>query len=354
MQADGDGFLYPVVNAELCIDCSLCKEVCPCLNQSESKAPKSVLSFETRDAVVRGQSSSGGAFSQLAEHILNKGGVVFGARFDNNWNVIHDYAETQNGLKAFYGSKYVQSVIGDCYRKVEGFLKAYREVLFSGTPCQIAGLRNYLRIEYANLLTVEIACHSVPSPFVWQEYLKGIKAKDITDINFRDKRKGWERYGISITQGNGSVFFQEHDNNSYMQLYLHGVIARPSCFCCLAKDGHSGADVTLGDCWGITKMVPGYPNVQHGVSFVFCNTEKGQAAAKDANVKGHELSYDQVVAFNGGLTVKGKMPEERAAFWAAFQTHENKKQVINQFAKPYLPGFVLRFKHFVSRMLNRQ
>lgn len=354
MQADEEGFLYPVVNAELCIDCGLCEKVCPCLNQSEPHSPKSVQSFEATDAVVRRQSSSGGAFSLLAEYVINKGGVVFGARFDDNWNVVHGYTETLEGLQAFRGSKYMQSIIGDCYHKAEEFLKAGREVLFSGTPCQIAGLKHYLRKEYANLLTVDIACHSVPSSFIWQEYLKCIKTKDIVDIYFRDKRKGWERYGLGIANNKGTAFFQEHDRNPYMQLFLHGITARPSCFDCPAKDGRSGADITLGDCWGISKMVPGYSNVQQGVSFVLCNTEKGQTVAMEANVKGHELSYQQVVANNGGLTVKAKMPKERAAFWKAFQSTANKQQIINQFAKPYMPSIVLRLKLFVSRMLNRK
>lgn len=354
MQADVEGFLYPVVNAELCIDCSLCENVCPCLNPSESQTPKSVQSFETTDAAVRRQSSSGAAFTMLAEYVISRGGVVFGARFDDNWNVVHGYTETLDGLQTFRGSKYVQSVIGDRYCKAEEFLKAGREVLFSGTPCQIAGLKHFLRKEYANLLTVDVACHSVPSPLIWQEYLKGIKTKDITDINFRDKHKGWERYGLNIADYKGSVFFQEHDRNPYMQLFLHGITARPSCFDCPAKDGRSGADITLGDCWGISKMLPDHPNVQQGVNFVLCNTEKGHTVATEANVKGHELSYQQIVANNGGLTVKAKMPRERAVFWTVFNSTANKMRVINQFAKPYLPSIVLRLKLFVSRMLNRK
>ena len=354
MQADGEGFLYPVVNTELCIDCGFCEKVCPCLNPSESQPLRTVQSFEATDVNVRRQSSSGGAFTLLAEYIVKKGGVVFGARFDEKWNVMHDYNETFEGLKTFRGSKYVQGVMGDCYCKAEEFLKEGRDVMFSGTPCQIAGLKHYLRKEYANLLTVDIACHSVPSPLVWQEYLKGIKKKDITDINFRDKRKGWERYGLSIANNKGGVFFQEHDRNPYMQLFLHGITARPTCFDCPVKEGRSGADITLGDCWGISKMVPGYSNVQQGVSLVLCNTEKGLARATEANVNGHELSYQQIVANNGGLTMKAKMPKERATFWKAFQSTADKTRVINQFAKPYLPSIVLRLKLFVSRMLNRK
>jgi len=353
MQEDVEGFLYPVVNAEQCIDCGLCEKVCPCLNQSEPKVPLSVEAFSNTDANVIRQSSSGGVFTQLAEYVLDKGGVVFGARFDDNWNVVHGYAETVDGLKAFRGSKYVQSVIGDCYRKAEEFLKAGREVLFSGTPCQIVGLKYYLRKKYDNLLIVDIACHSVPSPLVWREYLKGLTISDVTDINFRDKRKSWQLYGLSVSNNKGKTFFQEQDNNDYMQLFKNGIITRPSCFNCPAKEGRGGADITLGDCWGIGQMMPDYPEVQKGVSFVFCNTKHGLTVAQESGVRGQSLSYATVVAHNGGLTVKAKMPKERPSFWADFHSAKTKSKVIHRYAKPYMPGLVLRLKIFVSRLLSK-
>ena len=137
MQEDGEGFLYPIVDQEVCIDCGLCEKVCPVLNQGEERKPLQVYAANNPNEEVRMQSSSGGVFTLLAETIIQEGGVVFGVRFNDDWEVIHDYTETKEGLAAFRGSKYVQSRIGESYCQVERFLKKGRKVLFTGTPCQI-------------------------------------------------------------------------------------------------------------------------------------------------------------------------------------------------------------------------
>lgn len=171
VQKDEEGFLYPIVDLSICIDCGLCEKVCLVLNQGSERNPIEVFAAVNKDDSIRMQSSSGGIFTALAEQIIQEKGVVFGARFDEKWEVKHDYTETIEGLKAFRGSKYVQSRIGDTFSKAEFFLKAGRKVMFTGTPCQIAGLRLFLRKEYENLLAVDIICHGVPSPLVWRKYL---------------------------------------------------------------------------------------------------------------------------------------------------------------------------------------
>lgn len=172
MREDEEGFLYPDVDESTCIDCGLCETVCPVIHQSTVRKPIAVCAAKNKDEKIRLSSSSGGAFTALAESVIDEDGVVFGAKFDEDWSVVHDYMETREGLAAFRGSKYVQSRIGDSFKKAEQFLKAGRKVLFSGTPCQIAGLKRFLRKEYDNLLTVDFICHGVPSPGVWREYLK--------------------------------------------------------------------------------------------------------------------------------------------------------------------------------------
>ena len=176
MQEDEEGFLYPIVDQEACIDCGLCEKVCPVLNQGEERKPLQVYAANNPNEEIRMQSSSGGVFTLLAETIIQEGGVVFGARFNDDWEVIHDYTETKEELAAFRGSKYVQSRIGDSYCQAEQFLKKGRKVLFTGTPCQIAGLNLFLRKEYGNLLTVDFICHGVPSPGVWKSYLEELIA----------------------------------------------------------------------------------------------------------------------------------------------------------------------------------
>ena len=171
LKEDNEGFLYPQVNQQECISCGICKKVCPIINPNEKRTPLQIYAAINKNEEIRRQSSSGGIFTLLSEEILKEGGVVFGARFDENWEVKHDYTENVKGLVNFRGSKYVQSRIEDNYKKVETFLKQGRKVLFSGTPCQIAGLKRFLSKEYDNLLTVDFICHGVPSPKVWRLYL---------------------------------------------------------------------------------------------------------------------------------------------------------------------------------------
>ena len=217
---DSEGFRYPLVDETKCIHCGLCEKVCSVLNTDEAREPLSSYAAINENESERLNSSSGGMFIILAKHTIAQGGVVFGAKFDEQWNVVHAYSENEVGLSAFMGSKYVQSRIGETYTQAKEFLNVGRQVLFSGTPCQIAGLRKYLRKDYDNLITVDVICHGVPSPMVWQEYLREIKESArkgentvslspnhsfserdtlsgredvrIESIAFRDKKLGWK------------------------------------------------------------------------------------------------------------------------------------------------------------------
>ena len=298
MKEDREGFLYPEVNKDICVDCHLCEKLCPILNQGKERKPLKVYAAKNKDEEIRRQSSSGGIFTLLAEQVINEGGVVFGARFNENWEVVHSYVETKEGLAAFRGSKYVQSRIGDNYKKAESFLKSGRKVLFSGTPCQIAGLNLYLRKEYENLLTVDFICHGVPSPGVWREYLKEEIARQcdgknsvlshpiekekvkIKCISFRDKKLGWKKFSFALTlsvpDGHGAentVLLSEPLNkNLFLRGFLADLYLRPSCYACPAKCLKSGSDVTIGDFWGIEKVMPEMDD-DRGVSVVMVNRD---------------------------------------------------------------------------------
>ena len=174
-EEDAEGFRYPSIDRTICIDCGLCEKVCPVLNQSVPMMPLVVYAAQNKNKEELLHSSSGGIFILLAKEILKKNGVVFGAKFDDKWNVVHAFAESEETVKAFMGSKYVQSRIGNTYSEAKKFLDSGRQVLFSGTPCQIVGLKRYLRKDYDNLLTVDIICHGVPSPKAWHRYLDEIK-----------------------------------------------------------------------------------------------------------------------------------------------------------------------------------
>lgn len=353
MKVDQIGFLYPQIDADRCISCGLCEEVCPFLKKGETKEPISVDAFVNPNLLVRKQSSSGGVFTMLAESVLNEGGVVFGARFNDDWEVVIDYTESLDGLAVFRGSKYMQGVVGKSFQIAESYLKVGRKVLFSGTPCQISGLHLFLQKEYVNLLTVAIACHSVASPMVWREYLRGLGLKNISDIQFRDKRISWENYGLKIRYNKSKEFFQQYGKNPYMQLFLHGISTRPSCFNCPSKEGKSAADIIIGDCWGISQILPDYQNDHQGTSFVICNTYKGAKALEKDGIKGYPLLYEQVVKHNGGLTVRSVAPAERASFWVEFISEKDKAQVIDRFSRPYTPSIKDKLKKCLKGLVNR-
>ena len=190
--------------------------------------------------------------------------MVFGARFDNQFSVVHDFTETIEGLMAFQGSKYSQSLVQDNFKKVELFLKQGREVLFSGTSCQISGLKHFLRKEYNNLLAVDIVCHGVPSPKVFRNYLTELNLQQdgkAEEIQFRDKTEGWKKFSFVTKRkaGKNSVTFRETlDKNIFMRGFLQNLYLRPSCHACPSKGHTSGSDITLGDYWGIEKIHPDF------------------------------------------------------------------------------------------------
>ena len=183
MSEDSEGFLYPHVDENACINCHLCEKVCPIINYGNDREPLAVYAAKNPNEAIRMQSSSGGVFTLLAERVIDEGGVVFGATFNDRWEVVHDYVETKEKLAKFRGSKYVQSKVGNSYQMAKSFLENDRKVLFSGTPCQIAGLKNFLRKDYNNLLAVDFICHGVPSPGVFRTYLQ-------EEIDKKSARKG--------------------------------------------------------------------------------------------------------------------------------------------------------------------
>ena len=304
MQPDGEGFLYPVmVDNDACIKCNLCSKVCAVLHPYESIEPIACLGVKNINDNVREQSSSGGMFSALAECVINNGGVVFGARFDKSWQVVMDYTENLEGIVAFRGSKYVQATVGSTYQKAKCFLDSGRQVLYSGTHCQIAGLHHFLRKDYQNLLTIDVICHSVPSPFVWDRYLCEIADKErISSVNFRDKTTGWSNYRYNLAISTKDC--QEYHipaSGEYMKCFTMNMSTRPSCSHCMAKMGRSNSDITIGDYWGVWDLHPELDD-DKGVSIVLVNSNKGEMAMEYQNIDFVEVDIAEVRRYNSGLT----------------------------------------------------
>lgn len=347
MREDEEGFLYPLVNTALCIDCGLCEKVCPVLNQGESRSPLHVFAAKNRNEQQRLRSSSGGIFILLAEHVIGQGGVVFGARFDADWEVEHGYAETIEELAPLMRSKYVQSRPGNAYSEAERFLKAGRLVLYAGTSCQIAGLRRFLRKDYDNLFAVDIICHGVPSPGLWRRYLKDLSGPKvssvITEINFREKQPGgysWKRYGFVVRGDGGEVLTSTaFRQNVFMGAFLSNLTLRPSCYDCPAKAGKSGSDLTIADFWGIAEKYPEFDD-DKGVGLVFVHTEKGKKMLSTVNAEYFEADYADAVSGNPSYHESSSVPLVRRKFWEQIYSGETLAYAYRKVTKPTLFSLV--------------
>lgn len=328
LKEDEEGFLYPQIDKNNCIECNLCEKVCPLINSSEKLPPIQVLAVKNRNDEERLASSSGGVFIALARYVISHGGVVFGAVFDEKWEVKHTYAETIDGIRPMMGSKYLQSRIEDTFSQAEQFLKQGRKVMFTGTPCQIAGLRKYLKNEYSNLLTVDFLCHGVPSPGVWKRYLDEtifrstsmVAGKNtvlssslkflpvITGIEFRDKTlHGWKKFSFVVRGKSASEADQNsvllstiHKDNPYMRGFLSNLYLRPSCYNCKCKNGVSHSDITIADYWGIDKLMPEFDD-DKGVGLVLLNTKQGENAFFKINMISQLSSLEDAKCRNGGF-----------------------------------------------------
>lgn len=341
LQPDDQGFLYPIVNENVCVNCKICEKVCPATNTKNNNEPLATFAVINPNEEIRIKSSSGGVFSMLAEKTIEQGGVIFGARFDENLDVIHDYAETIDGIDDFRGSKYVQSLIGDNYRKAEMFLKQGQIVLFSGTPCQIAGLKKYLMRDYENLFSIEVACHGVPSSKVWKSYLQG---KDVAEVNFRDKSTGWKDYSVKI--GNKK---KRHEFNDYMNCFLANFSLRPSCFNCQAKCGKSMADITIADFWGISQMAPDLDD-DKGTSAVIVWSHKGLQNIKRIAVSTKEIDFVSLSKYNPAIVDSTQKPALYKHFWEEFSIAPKKS--IRRFATYNRPSLLVQMKSTIYRIIH--
>ena len=350
MTEDNEGFLYPTVNNAVCIKCGLCDKVCNELYPYAKRIPKRVLAAINKNIDVRLRSSSGGVFYILAESTIKMGGIVFGARFDANWQVFISYAEDMEGVEAFMGSKYVQARIGNAYKDVKRFLLEGRKVLFSGTPCQVAGLHKFLRKSYDNLLTIDFVCHGTPSPKVWKLYLENVlkEIKNIDRIEFRNKNNGWRKFNFNLvySKKNKSIsLLSPASQNHYMKAFLHDIILRPSCYDCKVKECRSQSDITIADFWGIEKVFPNRDD-DKGTSMIFINTDAGAKSLDFTQIEYLETEYDKVKLLNKACFCSSNPHPKRDTFFRRLNKGDNMIKLIDSYTNPSLK---YRIKQILSR-----
>lgn len=318
MKDDTEDFWYPEVDYNKCIKCGLCIKVCPIINKTIVDNQPFAYACINKNDTIRLESTSGGIFTLIAEQIIDEGGVVLGAGFTQDFLVEHSFIEKKEEISLFRGSKYVQSKIGNMYIKVKEFLNQGKKVLFSGTPCQIGGLKSYLGKDYKNLFCIDIICHGVPSPLVWRKYISyrekiaGSKSKRIA---FRQKNEGWKRYSVSFLFDNDIMYQKTMDNDIYMKAFLKDICLRPSCYDCSFKTIHRESDLTLADFWGIQNIIPKMDD-DKGTSLVFVNSPKGQQMITDITDKIllKPVDINRAVSYNSAAIKSAPYNIKRKAF----------------------------------------
>ena len=334
MIADNQGFCYPSINMDKCIDCGLCSSICKKSAQYVDEKPIKGYGVYALDEKLRYNSSSGGFFCVLAEKIIEDGGIVVGAAFAENFKSVHHIiVETKEDLYLLRGSKYLQSDMGNIFSIIKKKLLEGTLVLFSGTPCQVAGLQAFLKKDYNNLLCIDFICHGVPSPFVWRKYCdekeKDFNAK-IVNVNFRHKKYGWNTFGMSI-DSEEKVSYCSKDMDPYLRIFLKNYTLRPSCYVCKHKGINRKADITMADLWGIAKIAPEYADGK-GTSLVMVHSKKGMEYLKkiSRNLNIFDIDIDLAVSMNRACIMSVEKPKDYNEFWEDYKNNS-----IEKLAKKY-------------------
>lgn len=349
LRNDNEGFLYPQFDKEKCVNCGLCEKVCPIINyKTKSKIgnPSAYAAINTNHDQYM-QSSSGGIFILLCKYILSTDGIVCGAIYDGKFIVRHSFATTLEECTNFQGSKYVQSDIRGIYPEIKSILKTGKNLLFSGTPCQVEGLKLYLQKHYDNLFTVDLICHGVPSPLVFHDYLNFIRnGQRIVNINMKSKttEKGT---AIKIEFSKGKSIRQTLKTDLWNKLYFGNLIVRPSCHYCQFTNYNRTGDMTIGDSWGINKYYPDF-HPKEMTSLIFLNTIKGHALFNGVQSQLDFIQIKLKESLQPQLQYPTRMSPIRDIFWKDYQRYG-----FYYIAKKYLDySFIAILKEKIKNCLH--
>lgn len=351
MKPNGEGFLYPVVDAKSCVDCGICNKACPIGGKFAKDTVPSVFAAVCVDEDIRAASSSGGVFTLIAEAVINDGGAVFGTAFDGDFKVKHIKAESLEELAAIRTSKYVQSDLGDCFKEAEKLLKEGRRVLFTGTACQIAGLKSFLGKEYEVLLTQDVFCLGVPSPAIWEEYKKfKSQGRALSAVSFRHKLPKEKTYALRFGFTDGSEIIERGADCLYTKAFVGKYCLRESCYDCAFKGLSRESDITLADFWGADKIAPEMDDGK-GVSLVLLHSEKGCAAFGAVGGRLRVKAVDAKTAVKGNpmALYSANRPEKRDFFMKKYKKTGFEKALAKCEALP----FKARAKRALKKLLGR-
>lgn len=359
MVADENGFLCPVIDTESCIECGLCEKTCPIITSVKviENEPKAFAAYSTDD-IMRMESSSGGVFTEIAKAVLAEGGTVFGAAYNEYFDVVHICVDSEVELAKLRGAKYAQSDLRGIFINVKAKLDAGQQVLFSGTTCQVAGLKAFLRKGYPNLLTTDFVCHGAPSPMVWKAYVEYRAKEDAKGmfpckINLRSKETGWSRYQYSnvFKYDNGKKHSVLSSQSLFMKLFVGDYISRPSCSECKFKGYSRVSDITLGDFWGIWDIEPEMDD-NKGTSVILVHTPNGEKLWRDIEpkIKSKEVTLEQASQQNQSMLISSKANANSKL--AMCKIKDGKIDTCEEFFKIHKPSIFTRIKEKVKRMVE--
>lgn len=357
MREVDNGFIHPVIDHDKCIECKLCIKSCPVLTPVEKyPAVKAPIAGINRNVAELTKSSSGGMFSVLADYVLDKGGVVFGAVMGDNGYVFHAMAETTESIAPMRGSKYVQCDTKKTFAEVKQCLKDGKTVLYTGTPCQIAGLRAYLgKTDTANLLCVDIVCHGVPANKMFRTYLeklsqkKGFSLNDIKEIRFRNYEK-WGGFYLLLLLFDGTTILCEKEDNVYLSLFLHSYIYRENCYHCQYATHERVSDITIADFWSIGKKSEFKYDTSRGCSLILPNSEKGKQVFEEIKdrIDSEQRTWEEADLTNHQLYRPAFQPKQRLKAIRAIYNNSLTETYNCIYNTPYI-----RLRRLAGRILRK-
>lgn len=328
MVEDEEGFLYPQVDKEKCVNCGLCDKVCPVLNKKQSEIEPKAYAMRTKDMDVLRRSTSGGFFTPLAKYVLDKNGVVFGVGYDEQLKVIHKETRNIDGVAEMIGSKYVQSYLGESFSIVKKYLDNDVLVLFSGTPCQVAGLKNFLMKDYENLITMDLICHGTPSPKLWRKYIEYQERKyksKVREAYFRNKTYGYHSGTMKLVFENGKKYYGSARVDFMLKSFFKEISSRPACYECSFKTKRHCSDFTVFDCWHISQVVPEIKDDDKGYTNVFVNSNKAEEILRNIKetIDIYSVDMDEIIKLDGPMVENCKKPHiNRKEFYKNIDTME--------------------------------